>query len=56
MNIRHTSGTPQILQKLGKINNLYSKTLQKESEQIDVLVIFNNCFREQKVSDFFQQD
>ena len=38
LNIHHTSGTPQILQKLGKINKLYSKTVQKESEPIDVPV------------------
>ena len=31
LNIHHTSGTPKILPKLGKINNLYRKTVQKES-------------------------
>ena len=36
LNIHHTSGTPKILQKLGKINKLYRKTVQKESETIDV--------------------
>ena len=35
-NIHHTYGTPNILQKLGKIKTLYSKTVQKESEPIDV--------------------
>ena len=38
LNIHHTSGTPQILPKLGKINKLYRKTVQKESEPIDVPV------------------
>ena len=38
LNNHNTYGTPTILQKLGKINNLYSKTLQKESEPIDVPV------------------
>ena len=36
MNIHHTYGTPKILPKLGKINKLYSNTVQKESEPIDV--------------------
>ena len=36
LNIHHTFSTPQILQKLGKINKLYIKTVQKESEPIDV--------------------
>ena len=36
LNIHHTSGTPKILPKLGKINKLYSKTVKKESEPIDV--------------------
>ena len=35
-NIHHTSGTPKILPKLGKINNFYSKTVQEESEPFDV--------------------
>ena len=38
LNIHHTSGTPKILPKLGKINKLCSKTVQKESEPIDVPV------------------
>ena len=38
MNIHHTSVTPQNLPKLGKINKLYIKTVQKESEPIDVPV------------------
>ena len=38
LNIHHTSGTPKILQKLGKIKKLYSKTVQKESEPFDVPV------------------
>ena len=38
LNIHQTSGTPQILPNLGKINKLYSKTVQKESEPIDVPV------------------
>ena len=36
LNIHHTSDTLKILQKLGKINNLYRKTVQKESEPFDV--------------------
>ena len=36
LNIHHTSGTPKVLPKLGKINNLYRKTVQKESEPFDV--------------------
>ena len=36
LNIHHTYGTPQILQKLGKIKHLYIKTVQKESEPFDV--------------------
>ena len=36
LNIHHTSGTPIIIPKLGKRNNLYRKILQKESEPIDV--------------------
>ena len=36
MNIHHTSGTPKILPKLGKIKTLYIKTVQKESEPIGV--------------------
>ena len=38
LNIHHTSVTPTILQKLGNINNLYIKTVQKESEPFDVPV------------------
>ena len=38
LNIHHTSGTPKILKTLVTINNLYSKTVQKESEPIDVPV------------------
>ena len=38
MNIHHTSGTPKILPKLGKIKNLYRKTVQKASEPFDVPV------------------
>ena len=38
MNIHNTSDTPNILPKLGKINKLYSKTVKKESEPIDVPV------------------
>ena len=36
MNNHNTYGTPKILPKLGKINNLYRKTVQKESEPFDV--------------------
>ena len=35
LNIHHTSDTPKILPKLGKRNNLYRKTVQKESEPFD---------------------
>ena len=38
LNIHHTSGTPTILPKLGKINNLYRNTVQKETEPFDVPV------------------
>ena len=38
LNIHHTYATPTILPKLGKINNLYRKTVQKESEPFDVPV------------------
>ena len=38
LNINHTSLTLKILEKLGKINNLYSKTLQKVSDPFDVPV------------------
>ena len=38
VNIHHTYGTPKVLQNLGKINNLYRKTLQKVSEPFDVPV------------------
>ena len=36
MNIHHTSGTPKLLPKLGKIKKIYRKTVQKESEPFDV--------------------
>ena len=36
MNIHHTYGSPKILPNLGKINNLYIKIVQKESEPFDV--------------------
>ena len=36
MNIHHTSVTPKILPKLGKIENLYIKTLQTVSELFGV--------------------
>ena len=36
MNIHHTYGTLQILPKLRKINKLYRKTVQNESEPIDI--------------------
>ena len=35
MNIHHTSSTPTIMQKLGKINNLHRNKVQKESEPFD---------------------
>ena len=38
LNIHHTYDTPKILPKLGKINKLSSKIVQKESEPIDVPV------------------
>ena len=38
LNIHHTSGTLKILSKLGKIKNLYRKTVQKVSEPFDVPV------------------
>ena len=38
MNINNTSVTPKILQKLGKIKELYRNTMQKESEPFDVPV------------------
>ena len=38
LNNHNTSGTPKILPKLVKINKLYIKTVQKESEPIDVPV------------------
>ena len=38
LNINHTSGTEIILKKLGTINNLYRKTVQKASEPFDVPV------------------
>ena len=34
----NTYGTPTILPKLGKINKLYIKTVQKESEPFDIPV------------------
>ena len=37
-NIHHTSGTPKILPKLARINNLYRKTVKKVSEPFDVPV------------------
>ena len=44
LNIHHTSVTPTILPKLGKIKTLYRKTVQKESEPFDVPVkIYNSC-------------
>ena len=36
MNIHHTYDIWKILPKLGKIKNLYMKTVQKESEPFDV--------------------
>ena len=36
MNIHHNSVIPKILPKLGKIKNLYRKTVQKESEPFDI--------------------
>ena len=36
LSIHHTYGTPKIIPKLGKINNLYRKIVQKESEPFDV--------------------
>ena len=36
LNIHHTSVTPKNLPKLGKVNKLYSKTVQKESESFHV--------------------
>ena len=36
LNIHHTSGTTKILPKFVRINNLYRKTVQKESEPFDV--------------------
>ena len=38
MNINHTYVTLKIMENLGKINNLYSKTLQKVSDPFDVPV------------------
>ena len=38
LNIHHTFDTQTILPKLGKIKNLYRKTVQKESEPFDVPV------------------
>ena len=36
LNMHHTYGTPKLLPKLVKIKKLYIKTVQKESEPIDV--------------------
>ena len=36
LNIHHIYGTKKVLPKLGKINNLYIKTMQKVSEPFDV--------------------
>ena len=38
LNIHHTSGTPKILHKLGKMKNLYRKTVQKVLDPFDVPV------------------
>ena len=38
LNIHHTSVTPKILPQLWKIKNVYSKTVQKESEPFDIVV------------------
>ena len=38
LNNHHTYGTPKILPKLGTIKNLYRKTVQNESEPIDLPV------------------
>ena len=38
MNIHHTSCTPKFLPQLGKIKNLYRKTVPKVSEPFDVPV------------------
>ena len=38
LNVHHTYGTPIILPKLGKIKNLYKKTVKKESEPFNVPV------------------
>ena len=38
MNIHHTYGTPNILKQLGKIKNLYIKTVQEVSEPFNVPV------------------
>ena len=38
LNIHHTYITPKILPNLGKIENLYRKRLQKESEPFNVPV------------------
>ena len=38
LNIHHTSSSPKILTKLGKIKKLYRKTVQKVSEPFDVPV------------------
>ena len=46
----NTSGTPNILPKLGKINKLYGKTVKKESEPIDVPVKNVKSFTTAKVS------
>ena len=36
MNIHHTYDTLKIIPKLGKIKNLYTKTVQKVSDPFDV--------------------
>ena len=38
LNIQCTSGTPKILKQLGKIKNLYRKTVQKVLEPFDIPV------------------
>ena len=50
LNIHHTYGTPKIVPKLGKINNLYIKTVQKISEPVDILVKYVKSRTTAKVS------
>ena len=38
MNIHHTSGTPKILNNLGKVKNLYRKTVQNVLDPFDIPV------------------